>query len=61
MITGACEYDHDGFEQALELLASGSFPLDELIEPDDVSLPGLLDAMRDLVEGRRAGKVLVRP
>jgi (R,R)-butanediol dehydrogenase/meso-butanediol dehydrogenase/diacetyl reductase len=61
LITGACEYGHDGFERALELLASGSLPLDALIEPDDVSLPGLLDAMRALVEGRRAGKVLVRP
>lgn len=61
IVTGACEYGKDGFERALDLLASGSLPLDALIEPDDVPLPGMLDAMRDLVEGRRAGKVLVRP
>ena len=61
IITGACEYGHDGFERALELLASGSLPIDLLLEPDDVPLDGMLDAMRDLAEGRRAGKVLVRP
>jgi (R,R)-butanediol dehydrogenase/meso-butanediol dehydrogenase/diacetyl reductase len=61
IITGACEYGHDGFERALELLASGSLPIDLLLEPDDVPLENMLDAMRDLAEGRRAGKVLVRP
>lgn len=61
MITGAFTYDHDGFERALALLASGDLPVDALLEPDAVSLDGLLDAMRDLAEGRRPGKVLVRP
>jgi (R,R)-butanediol dehydrogenase/meso-butanediol dehydrogenase/diacetyl reductase len=61
IITGACEYAHDGFERSLELLASGSLPIDLLLEPDDVPLEDMLDAMRDLAEGRRAGKVLVRP
>jgi 2-desacetyl-2-hydroxyethyl bacteriochlorophyllide A dehydrogenase len=61
VITGANTYDHDGFEQALALLASGALPTDHLIEPDEVPLGGVLDAMRDLAEGRRAGKVLVRP
>jgi (R,R)-butanediol dehydrogenase/meso-butanediol dehydrogenase/diacetyl reductase len=61
IVTGACEYGKDGFERALALLASGSLPLDALIDPQDVPLPGMLDAMRDLVEGRRAGKVLIRP
>jgi 2-desacetyl-2-hydroxyethyl bacteriochlorophyllide A dehydrogenase len=61
VITGACEYAEDGFEQALELLASGSLSIDLLLEPDDVALDDMLDAMRDLAEGRRAGKVLVRP
>jgi 2-desacetyl-2-hydroxyethyl bacteriochlorophyllide A dehydrogenase len=61
VITGANTYDHDGFEQALVLLASGQLPIDELIEPDAVPLEGVLDAMRDLAEGRRAGKVLVKP
>jgi (R,R)-butanediol dehydrogenase/meso-butanediol dehydrogenase/diacetyl reductase len=61
VITGAYEYAKDGFEHALELLASGALPVDVLLEPDDVPLTGLLDAMHDLADGRRAGKVLVRP
>lgn len=61
VITGAFTYDHDGFERALGLLASGALPVEALLEPDHVPLDGVLDAMRDLVEGRRAGKVLVKP
>lgn len=61
VITGAFTYDHDGFERALELLASGALPVDDLLEPDTVPLDGLLEAMRDLADGRLAGKVLVRP
>jgi (R,R)-butanediol dehydrogenase/meso-butanediol dehydrogenase/diacetyl reductase len=61
VVTGSFEYSADGFPQALELLASGTLPVDHLLEPDDVPLDGLLDAMRDLAEGRRAGKVLVQP
>lgn len=61
IITGSYTYDHDGFDRALRLLASGSMPVDALVEPDDVPLPGILGAMRDLAEGRLAGKVLVRP
>ena len=61
VITGAFTYDQGGFEEALALLASGRLPVEALLEPDEVPLEGLLDAMRDLAEGRRAGKVLVRP
>lgn len=61
VITGAFTYDHDGFERALDMLASGSLPVDALLEPGDVPLTGVLDAMQDLAAGRRAGKVLVRP
>jgi len=61
VITGANTYDHDGFEQALALLASGKLPVDHLVEPEEVPLDGVLDAMRGLAEGRTAGKVLVRP
>jgi (R,R)-butanediol dehydrogenase/meso-butanediol dehydrogenase/diacetyl reductase len=61
VITGANTYDHDGFERALELLASGRLPIDALLEPDVVSLDGLLGAMQGLADGRLAGKVLVRP
>jgi len=61
VVTGAFTYDLGGFDEALGLLASGALPVDALLEPGDVPLDGLLDAMRDLAEGRRAGKVLVRP
>jgi len=61
VITGAFNYDHDGFTQALALLASGALPVEELLEPGVVRLDGLLDAMRGLADGRLAGKVLVQP
>ncbi len=61
VITGAFTYDQGGFEEALALLASGAMPIDHLLEPDDVPLTGLVDAMRRLADGRLAGKVLVRP
>ncbi len=61
VVTGSCEYAHDSYAKALDLLASGRLPLDDLIEPGDVPLDELADALRDLAEGRRAGKVLVRP
>ena len=52
-LIGAYNYDADGFAPALELLASGALPLDELIEPDDVLLDGLL-ADDGAARGRRA-------
>ena len=61
VITGAFTYDLGGFDEALELLASGDLPIADLIEPDVVGLDGLLEAMRGLADGRLAGKVLVRP
>jgi 2-desacetyl-2-hydroxyethyl bacteriochlorophyllide A dehydrogenase len=61
VITGAFTYDSDGFERALELLSTGALPVDHLLEPDDVPLDGVLDAMRGLADGTLAGKVLVRP
>jgi (R,R)-butanediol dehydrogenase/meso-butanediol dehydrogenase/diacetyl reductase len=61
VITGAFTYDHDGFERALALLASGVLPVDALLEPEPVPLEGLLEAMRGLADGRLAGKVLVQP
>jgi threonine dehydrogenase-like Zn-dependent dehydrogenase len=61
VITGAFTYDHDGFGRALDLLASGAIPVDRLLEPDDVPLGGVLDAMHQLANGHLAGKVLVKP
>ena len=60
-ITGAFTYDAGGFERALALLGSDDFPVDALLEPGEVGLHDLLEAMQDLAAGRRAGKVLVRP
>jgi L-iditol 2-dehydrogenase len=61
VITGAYNYDRRGFAAALSLLESGSVPVDLLIEPDDVPLSGLLDAMKRLASGELPGKVLVVP
>jgi threonine dehydrogenase-like Zn-dependent dehydrogenase len=60
-IVGSFIYDADGFERALEMLASGVLPTEVLIEPADVPLDGLLDAMEGLGSGRLAGKVMVAP
>lgn len=60
-VTGSFVYDAGGFEAALALLASGRLPVDDLVEPDDVGLDGLLPAMHALAEGRIARKVLVAP
>jgi threonine dehydrogenase-like Zn-dependent dehydrogenase len=61
VVTGAMTYDEGGFDRALDLLAAGALPVEDLIEPEVVGLDGLLDAMRGLAEGRLAGKVLVHP
>ncbi len=60
-LTGSYVYDDGGFEEALALLASGAIPVERLIEPTDVSLDGLLEAIHELATGRVAGKVLVVP
>jgi (R,R)-butanediol dehydrogenase/meso-butanediol dehydrogenase/diacetyl reductase len=60
-VTGSFVYDAHGFERALELLGSGRLPVDVLIDPDDVSLEGLGEAMQSLASGRIAGKVMVVP
>lgn len=61
VITGAFEYDGSGIEDAVALLASGDADVAPLVEPHDVGLDGLLEAMTDLAAGRVAGKVLVAP
>jgi 2-desacetyl-2-hydroxyethyl bacteriochlorophyllide A dehydrogenase len=61
VVTGAYNYDADGFRQALGLLVSGRIPTEVLVEPDDVPLGGMLAAMQRLVAGQIAGKVLVVP
>jgi (R,R)-butanediol dehydrogenase/meso-butanediol dehydrogenase/diacetyl reductase len=58
---GAFNYSADGFQPAIDLLASGALPVDRLIEAEDVSLVGLMDAMQRLSRGEIAAKVLVNP
>ena len=60
-MTGAFVYDADGFERSLELLARPDFPTDVLIEPDDVPLEGLYDALVGLHDGELAAKVMIVP
>jgi (R,R)-butanediol dehydrogenase/meso-butanediol dehydrogenase/diacetyl reductase len=60
-ITGSFVYDADGFERALDLLASGALNTDLLIDPTDVPLSGLQGAMESLARGDIAGKVMVVP
>jgi (R,R)-butanediol dehydrogenase/meso-butanediol dehydrogenase/diacetyl reductase len=61
VITGAFCYDADGFERALELLAEPGFPTELLIEPEDVGLHELRDAIGRLGAGEVPAKVVVAP
>jgi (R,R)-butanediol dehydrogenase/meso-butanediol dehydrogenase/diacetyl reductase len=61
VVTGSFEYGADGVGEAVRLLASGTLPVDDLVEPTDVALPDLLGAMERLATGELAGKVLVTP
>lgn len=60
-VTGAFEYDPGGVDEAVALLTDGKIPTDVLIEPDEVPLSNLLQAMEDLAAGKITGKVLVTP
>jgi (R,R)-butanediol dehydrogenase/meso-butanediol dehydrogenase/diacetyl reductase len=60
-IIGAYNYNDDGFLPAVDLLNSGSLPLESLIEPDDIPLSEVMDAMERLSRGEIASKVMVRP
>ncbi len=61
IVTGAYCYDADGIERALTLLAEGNLPTDELIEPEDVPLEGMLEAAERCAAGELAGKVMIVP
>lgn len=60
-IRGSFVYDADGFERALDLLASGAVPVEVLVEQADVTLDGIPGALSGLAAGRIAGKVMVVP
>lgn len=61
IVTGSFNYDPNGFDDALALLATGRLPIDLLIDAQDVALDGIVAAMKRLVAGEIAGKVLVDP
>lgn len=60
-LLGAYNYDPEGWQPALDLLASGGLPVDLLVHADDVGLDGLADAMDRLAAGDIPAKVMVRP
>ncbi|MEZ5169412.1 MAG: alcohol dehydrogenase catalytic domain-containing protein [Acidimicrobiia bacterium] len=61
VVTGSCASGPPDFEAALELMASGCLPLDDLVESADVPLDRMLDALKDLQAGTIPGKVLITP
>ncbi|MBV8462409.1 MAG: hypothetical protein JO368_03890 [Acidimicrobiales bacterium] len=60
-IVGAYNYNADGFQPAVDLLHSGTLPLDALIQPRDIPLSEVMDSMERLSRGEIASKVMVRP
>ncbi len=60
-IVGAYNYNDDGFGPAVDLLDSGTLPLESLIEPDGIPLSGVMDSMERLARGEIPSKVMVRP
>jgi len=60
-LLGAYNYDPEGWQPALDLLASGALPVELLIHAEDVLLDGLGDAMDRLAAGDIPAKVMVRP
>ena len=61
VMTGAYCYDENGIALALELLATGRLPTELLIEPEDVPLEGMLEAVERSHAGELAGKVMIIP
>jgi 2-desacetyl-2-hydroxyethyl bacteriochlorophyllide A dehydrogenase len=60
-IVGAYNYNAEGFGPAVALLDSGTLPLQSLMEPDDIPLNGVMEAMERLSRGEIPSKVMVRP
>jgi 2-desacetyl-2-hydroxyethyl bacteriochlorophyllide A dehydrogenase len=58
---GTYNYSAEGFQPALDLLDSGSMPVDLLLEREDVPLSGVMESMERLSRGDIAAKVLVSP
>ena len=61
VVTGAYCYDEGGMGEALALLAAGRLPTDELIEPTDLPLEDLYEALCGLERGEVTRKVMIVP
>jgi 2-desacetyl-2-hydroxyethyl bacteriochlorophyllide A dehydrogenase len=60
-IVGSYNYSDDGFHPAVDLLNSGTLPVESLIEPNDIPLREVMDSMERLSRGEIPSKVMVRP
>jgi (R,R)-butanediol dehydrogenase/meso-butanediol dehydrogenase/diacetyl reductase len=60
-IIGAYNYNDEGFQPAVDLLAGGALPLDALIEPTNVPLSDVMVSMERLARGEIPSKVMVQP
>jgi len=60
-IIGAYNYNDEGFQPAVDLLDSGTLPLDALIEPDNIPLDEVMVSMERLARGEIPSKVMVQP
>lgn len=60
-VTGTMEYTPEDYAAALDLLASGRLPTDELIEPEDQPLRRLQWVLAQLSRGEITGKVMMVP
>jgi 2-desacetyl-2-hydroxyethyl bacteriochlorophyllide A dehydrogenase len=60
-VLGSFIYNDNGFVDALDMLASGTLPIDLLIEPQDVPLDQLGVTLEALASGKMARKALVVP
>jgi threonine dehydrogenase-like Zn-dependent dehydrogenase len=60
-VTGSLDYSREEFADAVNLLASGRLPVEDLLEPHDVPLDRVADILPRLASGEIAGKLLVAP
>ena len=60
-IIGAYNYNDEGFQPAVDLLDSGTLPLESLIEPHDIPLSEVMVSMERLARGEIPSKVMVQP
>ena len=60
-IIGAYNYNDEGFQPAVDLLARGTLPFDALIEPQNIPLSEVMVSMERLARGEIPSKVMVQP